>query len=149
MTGAAPIEHQRDDGFVVSTEHARLDLDAIHAFLVTAYWSRDIARERMERAIANSIPFGLYAPDGAQAGFARVLTDRAVFGYLGDVFVLEQHRGRGLGAWLVECVMAHPDLQTLRRFHLGTADAHGLYAKFGFHPNPRPDTLLDRLGPDA
>ena len=137
---------RREDGYEVSTDPARLDLDVIHGFLVTAYWCAGIARDTVERAIAGSIPFGLYAPDGAQAGFARVVTDRATFAYLGDVFVLEEHRGRGLGVWLIDRVVAHPDLQGLRRFHLATADAHGLYARFGFLPHPEPGRLLDRLG---
>jgi GNAT superfamily N-acetyltransferase len=137
---------RREDGYAVSTDPARLDVDAIHGFLVTAYWCPGIPRETVVRAIAGSIPFGLYAPDGTQAGFARVVTDRATFAYLGDVFVLEEHRGRGLGVWLVDRIVAHPDLQGLRRFHLATADAHGLYARFGFLPHPRPEYLLDRLG---
>ncbi|HEU4656818.1 MAG TPA: GNAT family N-acetyltransferase [Capillimicrobium sp.] len=135
-------------GYEISTDPARLDLDVIHGFLRTAYWSPGVAREVVERSIANSIPFGLYAPDGAQAGFARVVTDRAVFAYLGDVFVLPEHRGRGLGVWLVETVLAHPDLQGLRRFHLATADAHGLYARFGFRPAD-PARMMDRTPASA
>ena len=133
-------------GYEVSTDPARLDLDVVHGFLVTAYWCEGIARETVERAVAGSIPFGLYAPDGAQAGFARVVTDRATFAYLADVFVLPEHRGRGLGVRLVADVLAHPDLQGLRRFHLATADAHGLYARFGLAPHPAPERLLDRPG---
>jgi GNAT superfamily N-acetyltransferase len=137
---------RREDGYLVSTDRARLDLDAIHGFLRTAYWSEGVTRETVERSIRGSMPFGLYAPDGAQAGFARVVSDRAVFAYLGDVFVLEAHRGRGLGVFLIECVVSHPDLQGLRRFHLATADAHGLYARFGFAQHPQPGMLMDRLG---
>lgn len=131
-------------GYEISTDPARLDLDVIHGFLRETYWAKDTTRATVERSIANSIPFGLYAPDGAQAGFARVVTDRAVFAYLGDVFVLPEHRGRGLGVWLVETVLAHPDLQGLRRFHLATADAHGLYARFGFRPSD-PARMMDRV----
>ncbi|HEY8584386.1 MAG TPA: GNAT family N-acetyltransferase [Capillimicrobium sp.] len=130
-------------GYEISTDPARLDLGAIHAFLTTAYWSPGVSRETVERSIAHSIPFGLYAPDGAQAGFARVVSDRAVFAYLGDVYVLPEHRGRGLGVWLVETVLAHPELQGLRRFHLATADAHGLYERFGFRPAD-PARMMDR-----
>jgi N-acetylglutamate synthase-like GNAT family acetyltransferase len=119
-------------GYEISTDRARLDLDVIHGFLRTAYWSPGVARELLERSIEHSLPFGLYAPDGAQAGFARVVTDFAVFAYLGDVFVLPEHRGQGLSVWLVQTILAHPDLQTLRRFHLATSDAHSLYARFGF-----------------
>ena len=137
---------RREDGYEVSTDPERLDAAAIHGFLTTAYWCAGIPREKVQRAIAGSLPFGLYAPGGEQAGFARVVTDRATFAYLADVFVLEAHRGSGLGVWLIECVVAHPDLQDLRRFHLATADAHGLYERFGFLPHPHREWLLDRLG---
>lgn len=134
----------RSDGYEISTDPGRLDLDAIHRFLRDAYWATGIPREVVERSVANSIPFGLYAPGGEQAGFARVVSDRALFAYLGDVFVLDAHRGRGLGIWLVECVLAHPELQNLRGWSLATEDAHGLYERFGFRPPPRPDNLLTR-----
>ncbi len=92
----------------------------------------------LERGIANSLPFGLYAPDGSQAGFARAITDRATYAYLGDVFVGDGHRGRGLGKFLVRCVLAHPELRGLRRWALATADAHGLYRRFGFDAPGQP-----------
>jgi GNAT superfamily N-acetyltransferase len=133
---------RRDDGYEVSTDPARLDLDAIHGFLRTAYWSVGVPREVVARAISNSMPFGLYDPSGRQAGFARVVSDRAAFAYLGDVFVLPEHRGRGLGVWLVECVLGHPELQGLRRWHLATADAHELYRRFGFGPPRSPDSQM-------
>ncbi len=127
------------DGFTVSTDAARFDLDAIHAFLSTSYWAEGIPRPLLERAIGNSLGFGLYEEDGEaagegerQIGFARVITDGATFAYLCDVYVLPEHRGQGLGAWLMECVMAHPDLQGLRRFSLVTRDAHALYRPLGF-----------------
>ena len=129
----------RADGYEVSTAPGRLDLDVIHGFLRTAYWSVGVPREVIERSIANSIPFGLYDAHGRQAGFARVISDRAVFAYLGDVFVVPEHRGRGLGVWLVECVLAHPELQGLRRWHLATADAHELYRRFGFIESASPE----------
>ena len=117
--------------FVISTDRERLDLDVIHKFLSEeAYWSPGVPRERVERSIENSICFGLY--EGAeQVGFARAVTDRAAFAWLADVFVLPSHRGRGLGVWLVETVLSHPDLKTLR-IMLGTADAHSLYERYGF-----------------
>jgi GNAT superfamily N-acetyltransferase len=93
----------------------------------------------MERSIEHSLPFGLYGPDGEQAGFARVVSDRAVFAYLCDVFVLPDHRGRGLGIWLVRCALEHPELQGLRRWALATADAHELYARFGFGQPAQPE----------
>ena len=130
------------DGYEISNDPARLDLDVLHGFLKTAYWSPGIPRDVLERAIASSIVFGLYDADGAQAGFARVVTDRATFGYLADVFVLPEHRGRGLGKRIMEAVMQHPDLQGLRRFLLATADAHGLYAQYGFSTPSVPDRLM-------
>lgn len=129
-------------GYEVSTDRGRLDLDAVHDFLSNSYWSPGIPRELMDRAVANSLPFGLFAPGGAQAGFARAVTDRANFAYLADVYVLEGHRGRGLGAWLVECVLAHPDLRTVRRWVLATQDAHRLYRRFGFGPSGHPERLM-------
>jgi GNAT superfamily N-acetyltransferase len=133
---------RRDDGYEISTDPFRLDLDAVHAFLESAYWSPGVPRETVQRSIENSLPFGLYAPGGDQAGFARVLTDRAVFAHLADVFVLPEHRGRGLGVWLVETVLDHPELRGLRRFSLATEDAHGLYERFGFRPLARPDVHM-------
>jgi GNAT superfamily N-acetyltransferase len=96
----------------------------------------------VERSIANSLPFGLYARRGEQAGFARVVSDRATYAYLGDVYVESAHRGRGLGKFLVSCVLAHPELQGLRRWALATADAHGLYARHGFRAPANPDIHL-------
>ena len=115
--------------YSISTE--RIDLDAVHAFLSRSFWAEGIPKELVARASANSVCFSLF--DGSsQVGFARVVTDRATFAYLCDVYVLESHRGRGLGKWLIETVMTHPDLQGLRRFLLVTRDAHGLYARHGF-----------------
>jgi GNAT superfamily N-acetyltransferase len=130
------------NGYEISTDKSRLDLDVIHGFLRTAYWSPGVPREVVERSIEGSLCFGLYAPDGSQVGFARVITDKATFGYVADVFVLEEHRGKGLGMWLVETVINHPDLQTLRRVFLGTEDAHTLYERFGFAPLPRQERFL-------
>ena len=126
-------------GYVVSTDPDRLNLGVIHDFLATAYWSRGVPRDTVERAIANSLPFGLYAPSGEQAGFARAVTDYAAYAYVGDVFVTPDHRGRGLGKFLVSCVLTHPQLQGLRRWALATADAHDLYRQFGFGPPAQPD----------
>jgi GNAT superfamily N-acetyltransferase len=133
VSSPAP-ELSRPDGYEISTDPARLDRDAIHAFLRTAYWSPDVERDVVERSIDGSLPFGLYAPDGELAGFARAVTDGASFAWIADVFVLEPHRGRGLGVWLVENVLAHPEVRDVRRVMLGTADAHGLYERFGFRP---------------
>jgi GNAT superfamily N-acetyltransferase len=127
------VEWERD-GYRISTDRSRLDLNGIHAFLREAYWSPNVPRDVVERSIENSLNFGLYDADGAQVGFARMVTDRAAFAYLADVYVLEPHRGRGLGKWLVETVLSHPDVQGLRRIVLGTADAHSLYERYGFRP---------------
>jgi GNAT superfamily N-acetyltransferase len=125
------MEFQRADGYAISTDPARVDREVVWGFLRTSYWSPGVELEVVNRAIDNSLVFGLLSPDGAQAGFARALTDRARFAWVADVFVLEEHRGRGLGVWLMETMLGHPDLQNLR-IMLGTADAHGLYARFGF-----------------
>lgn len=133
----------------ISTDKRELDVDLIHRFLSTeAYWSRGIPRATVERAIAGSLCFGGYL-DGRQVAFARVVTDSATFGYLADVFVLPEHRGQGHAKALVAAVMAHPQLQGLRRFSLATSDAHGLYAGFGFAAPARPQSLMEKLDPDV
>jgi GNAT superfamily N-acetyltransferase len=136
------IEWRRDDGYVISTDPARLDLDGMQRFLERSYWAGGIPRDLMERALANSLPFGIYDANG-QVGFARVISDHATFGYLADVFVLPAHRGKGLSKWLMECVLAHPELQGFRRWVLVTRDAHGLYRHFGFHELEQPDRYME------
>jgi GNAT superfamily N-acetyltransferase len=126
-----PWERSRD-GFTVSDDSGRLDMAAVHAELARSYWSEGIPREVVEKAIAHSLCFGLYDDAGRQVGFARAVTDRATYAYLADVYVADALRGRGLGTWLMSCVMEHPDLQGLRRMALVTRDAHGLYRKLGF-----------------
>ena len=129
--------------FTVSTDRRRLDRDAIHRFLADdSYWAREIPRDVVDRSIENSLCFGLYE-GSRQVGFARVVTDFATFAYVGDVFVLESHRGRGLSKWLMEIVMGHPDLQGLRRWSLATRDAHGLYERFGFRTPAHPERLME------
>jgi GNAT superfamily N-acetyltransferase len=117
--------------FTLSTNPSRLDLDAVHGFLTGAYWSPGIPRDVLERAVRHSLAFGVYEGP-RQAAFCRVVTDYATFAYLADVFVLPAYRGRGLSKWMMQCVQEHPGLQGLRRFLLGTRDAHGLYRQFGF-----------------
>ena len=131
----------------ISTESGELDVDLIHAFLSTTYWARGIPRAVVERAIAGSLCFGGYL-GGRQVAFARVVTDGATFGYLSDVFVLSEHRGRGYARALVAAVLAHPDLQGLRRFMLATRDQHALYAGFGFAAPAKPEMLMEKLDPD-
>lgn len=142
-----PHEWRRDD-FVVTTDPARADLDAVHAFLTQAYWSPGISKDVLRRAIAGSIPFSLYAGDRL-AAFARVISDGATIAYLGDVFVLPEFRGRGLARWLMECVTAHPDLQGLRRWILLTRDAHGLYEKIGFTSIRAPERWMEKWDPEV
>lgn len=141
------VQEWHQGSYVVSTDKDRLDLAMVHGFLTTAYWSPGIPRDLIERAIDHSVIFGLYEAQ-RQIGFARVVTDRATFAYVCDVFVLETFRGRGLGTWLMEVVMAHPDLQGLRRWILATRDAHGLYRKVGFTELSQPDRLMERVVPD-
>jgi GNAT superfamily N-acetyltransferase len=130
-------------GYEISTDSSRLDRDLIHEFLATeSYWARGVPRDVVDRCIENSLCFGVYR-DAQQVGFARVITDRAAIAYLADVFVVASHRGRGLGKWLIETVMAHPDLQGLRRFFLGTEDAHSLYERFGFRPLENPVRMME------
>ncbi|MBN8596100.1 MAG: GNAT family N-acetyltransferase [Planctomycetes bacterium] len=152
--------------FQISTEKALLDVDAIFAFLSTCYWSPGIARARVERAIENSMCFGVYEigkvidggseasrthpqppPTGRglrkQVGFARVITDKATYGYIADVFVLEEYRGRGLSKMLMKAIVEHPELQGMRRLCLMTRDAQGLYAQFGFAATPDPARYME------
>ncbi len=126
------MDLEREDGYRISTDAALLDRERVWRFLTESYWARGIPRELLDRAIDRSLPFGLFAPDGSQAGFARAVTDGATFAWIGDLFVFAEHRGKGLGVWLTESLLAHPDLQGLRKTVLATADAHGLYERFGF-----------------
>jgi GNAT superfamily N-acetyltransferase len=132
------------DGLTISTDRSRLDRDTIHDFLRGSYWASGISRELVDRSIDNSLCFGLYDGDRL-VGFARVITDFATFAYLSDVFVLESHRGHGLGTWFTECVLSHPDLQNLRRWMLATADAHGLYRRVGFTALSKPERIMEKL----
>ncbi len=124
----------RRDRYEISDDRARIDLDLTWRYLRTSYWARGIPREAVARSIEGSLVAGLFERGGGQVGFARAVTDRATFAWIGDVFVLEEHRGRGLGAWLVETLVSHPELAGLRLMVLATADAHGLYRRFGFEP---------------
>ena len=130
------------DRFVISDDRARIDRDLVHRFLRDeSYWSREVPRDIVDRSIDEALCFGLY--DGAaQVGFARVVTDRSTFGFLADVFVVDSHRGLGLGVWLCRTVLDHPDLADVRRILLGTDDAHALYAKLGFTPLTEPERFL-------
>jgi GNAT superfamily N-acetyltransferase len=134
-------------GFYISNDVALLNVDMIYHYLDTqSYWAKEIPRERLERAIDNSLCFGVYI-DKKQVGFARVTTDKATFAYIGDVFILEAYRGQGLSKWLMQTILEHPDLQGLRRWSLATADAHGLYKQFGFSPITKPERWMEIFSP--
>ncbi|MCR5887614.1 GNAT family N-acetyltransferase [Hymenobacter sp. J193] len=130
--------------FVISSDPARLDIAAIHRYLSQdSYWAQNMPLATLECAIANSLNFGLFAPDGRLAGFARLVTDCATFAWLCDVFVLPEFRGQGLSKWLMEVVWAAPEIQGVRRRMLATLDAHGLYQQFGFQPLANPERYLE------
>ena len=134
--------------YTISTDPDRLDRKVIHEFLASSYWARGIPRSVVDRSIDNSLTFGVY--EGTTlVGFARAITDRATFAYLSDVFILDAHRGRGLGKWLMDVIRSHPDLQDLRRWTLATRDAHGLYRQFGFTPLAHPDRFMEALDADV
>jgi GNAT superfamily N-acetyltransferase len=142
------VEHRRGQ-FVISTDRARLHLDAIHGFLANCYWAKGVPREVVERSIEHALCFGVYDDSGAQVGFARVISDFATIAYVGDVFVLDTHRGRGLGKWLMECIVQHPALQGLRRWILTTRDAHGLYSQVGFTAVKFPERYMELHDPQV
>jgi len=147
-------------GYLISTDPAKLDPEAIRGFLERSYWANTRPNEVIARTLETSLCFGIYEreeadaaksqvapPTGRQVGFARVVTDYATFAWLCDVFVEEEARGQGLGKWLVETVLAHPELQGLRRWMLATADAHELYRQFGFRELPAPERWMERFQP--
>jgi GNAT superfamily N-acetyltransferase len=157
----AVVEHRRGE-FLVSTDRNRLDLDLIYQFLTNCYWAKGIPKDVVARSIEHSLCFGIYdgsreksprlaqaarhgAPASAQIGFARVISDFTTYAYIADVFVLESHRGQGIGKLLMECIQQHPQLQGLRRWSLTTADAHGLYSQFGFAPLKWPERYMEIL----
>lgn len=142
-----PRQWARDE-FVISTNRSNLDLELVHAQLTSSYWASGMPRSTLERAVENSLTFGVYRAD-QQIGFARVITDLATYAYLSDVFIVEAFRGRGLAKWLIECILAHPDLQGLRRFALFTRDAQGLYQRYGFGAPQGRSTYLERYEPNV
>jgi GNAT superfamily N-acetyltransferase len=141
-----PREWRRGE-FAISTDRARLDVETVHRFLSSSYWSPGVPLEVVRRSIEHSLPFGVYR-GAEQVGFARVMTDYTTFGYLADVFIAESVRGQGLGTWLMETILGHPDLQGFRRWMLATRDAHGLYAKFGFTPLSAPERFMEKWDPE-
>lgn len=147
MTEAREREWQRGE-YTISTDNNRLDIQTIHDFIANqSYWAQGRAIETMQRALDNSLNFGLYKNE-QQIGFARVVTDYATFAWIADVFVLPEYRGKGLSKWLMELILAHPELQGFRRWVLATKDAHRLYARFGFIALHRPERWMERPDPN-
>jgi N-acetylglutamate synthase-like GNAT family acetyltransferase len=146
MTAMVVMETGR---FLISSDRTKLDVDVIHRFLGDSYWAAGISRETVVRSIENSLCFGVY-DEARQVGFARVISDFATYAYIADVFILEPYRERGLAKELMASIVAHPDLQGLRRWSLGTRDAQGLYAQFGFKPvvNTRARTVMEIVSPE-
>ena len=141
------IQEYTRDNFLISTDPEKIDADAVHEFISRSYWSEGIPKEIIARAITRSLCFGVY--DGKQQiGFARVISDYSTFAYLADVYILESRRGKGLGKWLMSCIMSHPELQHLRRWSLVTRDAQELYKKYGFTPLKNPDRYMELHTPD-
>ena len=137
------------DGYRISIDRSLLDIDFIHNYLANeSYWASGIPREVVEKSIRHSLCFGLYFQE-QQVGFARVVTDYATFAYLGDVFIVEAHRGQALGKWLIKCIVDHSELQHLRRWMLATADAHSLYEQYGFTPISQPQRFMERHNPEV
>lgn len=135
LPNESQIFEAKRDGYSISTERSRLDIDLVHRFLSEdSYWARGLPKEKLLRALSGSLPFGLYSADGCQIGFGRVITDFSLFCYLRDVFILAPHRGTGLGTWLCTVILDHPDLAEVPSWMLATIDAHDLYAKIGFRP---------------
>jgi len=138
---------QKDD-YIISTDKSMINIDVVHHYLSNeSYWAEQIPVDIVQRSIDNSLCFGLYYRN-EQVGFARIVSDYATFAYLGDVFILSEHRGKGLSKWMMTVIMNHPELQGLRRFLLTTKDAHGLYVQFGFVPYPQPERLMTISRPD-
>jgi GNAT superfamily N-acetyltransferase len=144
------VEWRRGD-YTISDDPSRLDRDAIHRFLAASYWAAGIPREVADRSIDHAFPFGIYesAGGGRQVGFARIITDYATFAYVSDVFVLDEHRGRGLARWLMETILAHPRLQGLRRWVLVTRDAQELYRRVGFGDIEDPKRYMEIVRRDV
>jgi GNAT superfamily N-acetyltransferase len=150
------LEHE---GYLISDDPARIDVDAVHAYLSRSYWAEGIPRQVVAQSLANSLAIGIYAASGSaaegsatpreQVGLVRVISDYTTFAYLCDVYVLEPHRGRGLSKAAMNAVMTHPRLQGLRRMQLVTQDAHGLYERYGFNIVAQPERHMERRDPDA
>jgi GNAT superfamily N-acetyltransferase len=148
MTPAEVVAEWRYEDYVLSTDPARLDLDAICNFLKQSYWANRRPRHLIEKSILHSRSYGMYR-NGRQVGFARVVSDFATFAYLADVFIAPDERGKGLGKWMMSVIVSDPDLATIRRFVLTTKDAHTLYCQFGWTPLVHVDRWMERHNPKA
>ncbi|MEZ8081466.1 GNAT family N-acetyltransferase [Enterovibrio norvegicus] len=137
------------DNYTVSTHFDDFDIDVIHDVLSNSYWSKGIPKETLVRAIKNSLCFAALTADGEQMGFARMITDRATFAYLADVFVVEAHQGKGISRLILDSIAHHPELKGLRRIMLATRDAQGLYKKYGFEEIENPEIFMQRWDPDV
>jgi GNAT superfamily N-acetyltransferase len=142
-----PFEVAKDN-LTISTDPQRLDLEAVCGFMSRSYWAQNRTRPTIERALRNSLVFGVYE-ESSMVAMARIITDYATFAWLCDVFVREDYRGRGIGKWLMESILAHPELQGLRRWLLATRDAHGLYSQYGYTSLQNIERWMERLNPDA
>jgi GNAT superfamily N-acetyltransferase len=136
-------------GYLISDDPQRLDVDAIHAYLTRSYWAEGIPRAVVARSLQHSLGLGIYAPTGEQVGLVRAITDYTTFAYLCDVYVLEEHRGRGLSKAAMRALATHPRLQNLRRLQLVTQDAHGLYEQFGFQRVAQPERHMEKRDPEV
>ena len=139
---------EEKDQFMITTDKEKFDVGLIHSFLTNSYWAEGISKEIIRRSIDGALCFGVFE-NNKQIGFARMITDKATFAYLADVFIIEEYRGRGLSKWLMQIIMSHPDLQGLRRMMLATRDAHELYKKFGFAPLNNVDRWMHIHDPDV
>jgi len=142
------IMEWRKDDYLLSTDKSKIDIKAVHDFLSRSYWAEEIPAETVKKSIENSLCFAIFHQQ-ILVGFARVISDFATFAYLGDVFILPEHRGKGLSKWLMQIILSHPELQGLRRFTLATRDAHQLYAQFGFTLFDKPERWMQRHDPDV
>jgi GNAT superfamily N-acetyltransferase len=136
-------------GYQISSQNKDMDLSIIHGYLSQSYWAKNIPIKTMKTAIDNSLCFGVFTDSGSQVAFARMITDTATFAYLSDVFVLEEHRGKGISKWLMQEILTHPQLQGIRRMALATSDAHGLYQQFGFKALGSPASFMELHQPDV
>jgi len=137
------------EGYRIRSNKSDMNIESIHEFITKSYWAKGIPIDILKRAISNSLCFGVFSKEEEQVGFARMITDSATYAYLADVYILEDHRGKGLSKWLTQGIMSHSDLQGLRRMTLATADAHGLYEQYGFTELAKPEVFMENWNPEV